>query len=120
MRVAGVLHKRGLFVSMITDKARKVVCLGLNESASQGEWQAAAIAVFQLWRKDGLSDEDLFPPDRPEPEQVGVEIMPFGKFCGWHIHAVPLDYLRWMLANLDNLSPELRNRVTFEVQNRRP
>lgn len=103
---------------MITEKAFKVLRLALSPSAADGEWNAAAIAVVGLWRKDGLTEEDLFPPDRPAPEPVGVEVMPFGKFKGWNLHAVPLDYLKWLIANAENMSQDLRNRVIFEVQTR--
>lgn len=105
---------------MITDKARKVLALALDTSAPEGEWQSAATVFFGLLRKEGVTVETIMQtvPD-PESKPEGCEIMTFGKFKGRNIRSVPLEYLRYAIANFQNLSQEVRNRMIFEVQNRR-
>lgn len=103
---------------MLTDKARKVLALALDASAAEGEWQSAATMFFGLLRKEGVTFETIM-QTVPEPDPQGYEIMTFGKFKGRHIRSVPLEYLRYAIANFQNLSQEVRNRMIFEVQNRR-
>lgn len=103
---------------MITDKARKVLALALDPNAADGEWQAAAKTFVFLLRKSGVTLEILEgKAQAPEPESC--EIMTFGKFRGRHIYTVPIDYLRYAVANFQNLPPAMRNRMIFEVENRR-
>ncbi len=105
-------------MSMITDKARKVVCLGLNECATEGEWQAASAALLLLWRRDGLSDEDLFPVDQALEEPQGLEVMTFGRYKGQMIVAIPTGYLQWLMTKADGVSDALRNRISYELSRR--
>lgn len=100
---------------MITDKARKVLKLALHERTSDEEWQTAAAALVWAWRRAGLTDEDLFPLEEEKPPLI---FMPFGKFKGRPFHTIPINYLHWIYVTLENLSPELRDRINFELQNR--
>lgn len=43
----------------MNDKLRKLLTLALNASASEGEWQAAAIKFVGKLRKDGVNPEDV-------------------------------------------------------------
>lgn len=103
---------------MITDKARKVLQLALHERTSEEEWQAAANALVWSWRRDGLTDEDLFPVDQPPAEQQGQEVMTFGRYKGQLLVAIPTGYLQWLMTKADGVSDALRNRISYELSRR--
>ena len=107
----------------IPDKALKCLNLALNDSAPEGEWNAAAIRFCAILRKNSVGIESFsnspkpaFAYDRPDychkerearkkptkrapkaakAEPVGV--MPFGKFKGQDISSLPDWYLNWCL-----------------------
>ena len=43
------------------------------------------------------------------PLPTSKVVMPFGKYKGWKITDIPIDYIQWALQNMTSLNPSLRN-----------
>lgn len=97
------------------EKTRKILAVALNTAATDGEWNAAAIAFIACLRRAGITVDNMMPPDDQPP---ALDRMPFGRYKGRLFITIPTNYLRWVLENIENLSPELRDRMNFEIQNR--
>lgn len=92
----------------ISEKALKCLNLALNNSAPEGEWNAAAIRFCAILRRDHVCVETLF--ERPEPTskaprqkrttpkpKPAAGTMPFGKFKGQPLSDLPDWYVDWCL-----------------------
>ena len=45
--------------------------------------------------------------------------MPFGKYKGRAIKEVPIDYIQWMLANIQNMTPSLYSALTTRLKSQK-
>ena len=48
-----------------------------------------------------------------------VSKMPFGKYKGRAIKEVPIDYIQWMLANIQNMTPSLYSALTTRLKSQK-
>lgn len=91
-----------------------MVRLALCQSAHDGEWQNAAVAIFRQLRAMRMTP-DLFTwrqqPHQPHRPQRDWPVMPFGKHRGVSIDRVPRDYLEWVLDNCTHISAHLRRSI---------
>lgn len=89
-------------------KHESIIRLALHANTPEGEWQAAAVALFRVMRADGVTPDEvcsvLLAPAVTWPE------MPFGRHKGKRLPEVPLPYLTWLLT-LDNLEVQFKNSV---------
>lgn len=59
----------------------------------------------------------IFPTESPtidSPPRSGIR-MPFGKHKGEMVDDLPLDYIEWLLTNIDNLREELKAELERQV-----
>lgn len=115
----------------IPDKAVKCLNLALNQSATDGEWNAAAIRFCAILRKSGIGIDFLDPPPMPGPapyrprrsptrdkKKPGpITTMPFGKFKGKPFKDLPDWYLNWCIEQ-DFVENPLRAQIDAEIQRR--
>ena len=110
----------------IPDKALKCLNLALNDSAPEGEWNAAAIRFCAILRKSGIDIAAIFPAKKspvprkratwkPEPTKSRIPTMPFGKFKGQAIEDLPDWYLDWCLEQ-EFIKDPLRSEIETENQ----
>jgi|688.fasta_scaffold1963309_1 hypothetical protein len=100
-------------------KAMKLLALALNDSATEGEWQSAAIKAVADMRKAGVPVAYFEATKKPErgfsPSPSGG--MPFGKFKGTAFADLPDWYLEWIKENLELREP-LLSKIAAEVARR--
>jgi hypothetical protein len=100
-------------------KAMKLLALALNDGATEGEWQAAAIKAVADMRKAGVPVAYFEPSKNQErgyrPPSSGG--MPFGKFKGTPFADLPDWYLEWIKENLELREP-LLSKINAEVARR--
>lgn len=53
--------------------------------------------------------------DPPPPEKKGMK-MPFGKYKGQPLEDLPIDYIKWLLENIENLRDDLREELQNQVE----
>ena len=89
----------------------KILTLALHETAIEGEWQAAAVRFISGLRKKRITAESLLSPTAtPKParsKHSSFFVMPFGKYKGQLISAMPDAYLIWLMENADLREPLL-------------
>jgi uncharacterized protein (DUF3820 family) len=115
-------------------KAIKCLTLALNDSAPDGEWNAAAIRFCSILRKNGIGIDFLhIPPPmqdagpsqrqsrngrrREKRKSAPVSGMPFGKFKGQPFRDIPDWYLNWCLDQ-DFIENPLRSQLEAEIERR--
>jgi hypothetical protein len=103
----------------INEKCYKILAIGLNESAPDGEWQSAAIRFFFMLRKNKAEPEHFinltFQPK--ECSNQFFYAMPFGKHKGTNIIDVPDGYIIWIWENMQLREP-LKTAVEKELERR--
>jgi hypothetical protein len=103
----------------ITSKAFKILALGLNQAAPDGEWQSAAVRFFGVLRKQGAAPEQFVAltgnhsVNHPEASYV----MPFGKYKGVPITDVPDGYIVWIWETMQLRDP-LKSAIENELERR--
>jgi hypothetical protein len=108
----------------LTAKEQKLLLLAMDAAAAQGEIENAAVLLLKMLRErygDGhklvkdletqaSTNENRWSPPRPraynpaaKPNSYRASVfrMPFGKHRGKLLSQVPLDYLEWLLANVE-------------------
>lgn len=106
-------------------KAMKCLNLALNEAATEGEWNAAAIRFCAILRKSGVEASSVFEGesgkrksrDHKSNSNDDNPIMPFGKFKGVAICELPDWYLDWCLDQ-DFIKEPLRTKIEEESKTR--
>lgn len=101
----------------------KCLNLALNNSAPEGEWNAAAIRFCAILRSKGMTIESTFgprpkksrkPKAKPSPP---AGTMPFGKFKGHPLADLPDWYIDWLLEQ-DFVTEPLRADIEKEAETR--
>jgi hypothetical protein len=100
-------------------KAMKLLALALNDGATEGEWQAAAIKAVADMRKAGVPVAYFEPAKKQERgfRPTSSSGMPFGKFKGTPFTDLPDWYLEWIKENLELREP-LLSKITAEMARR--
>lgn len=100
-------------------KAMKLLALALNDGATEGEWQSAAIKAVAAMRKAGVPVAYFEVTKKPDqgygPRTPGR--MPFGKFKGASFADLPDWYLEWITENMELREP-LLSKIREEVARR--
>jgi hypothetical protein len=92
---------------MLTELEQKLVRLALDPAAQPGEIQACAIKLVAVWRKRGLTADEIFGVGSALAAQYwapdyGLCTMTFGKHKGKQFKDIPPSYFRWLLVKLKN------------------
>jgi hypothetical protein len=94
------------------------------DSASQfvGAWAEGfkehghlPVEIVGCWFQQGSSTLGRMRLDE-RPGKGNTMILDFGKHKGKPVHRVPKNYLRWMLREIDDLSPQLRTAVEYGLR----
>jgi len=109
----------------VSPKAIKCLNLALNEAATEGEWNAAAIRFCAILRKSGVEASSVFDGESRKRKSQNRKsktadenpIMPFGKFKGVAICELPDWYLDWCLDQ-DFIKEPLRTKIEQESKTR--
>jgi uncharacterized protein (DUF3820 family) len=109
---------------VFTETEEKLIRLGLNEAAHQGESDACAVKLFQSLRRRGVSAEQVI-AHMTESTWAMRDLMAargrvvdFGKYRGKTVGEVPPDYLEWALRECSNLSFNLRRAMQLVLDAR--
>jgi hypothetical protein len=111
--------------SVFTPVEEKLVRLGLDRAAHQGESDACAVKLFRSFRKRGLTAEQLM---RSSAQSIWAarelmaargRVVGFGKYRGKTVGELPLDYIRWALSNYRDMPFNLRRamRTVLDAKN---
>jgi hypothetical protein len=108
-------------VSMnLSDQQKQFVILSLDPAASEGEVANAAIAFFRSLRAQAVDGYELLTQltGAPQSERsiYAGTILPFKKYRGARLDEVPIDYLLWLLDNVDTMSRSLRKAIERFLQ----
>jgi hypothetical protein len=95
------------------DLAEKLMRLAFCPSASQGEWQAAALAYFRVLRARGVTADELremlgIVQEPPEPPPDTAPFLSFGQYRDKTVRWIVLNdpgYAEWILRSVTNLAP---------------
>lgn len=103
----------------IPPKAMKLLALALNDGATEGEWQSAAIKAVADMRKAGVPIAYFETTKKPEQDFSSFSSgkMPFGKFKGVSFNYLPDWYLDWIKKNLELREP-LLSKINNEIARR--
>jgi uncharacterized protein (DUF3820 family) len=99
---------------VFTDVEQKLLTLGLNSAAHQGEVDNAAVMLVRSWRQRGVSAEQVVAAFAQRTfalrqlEAARGYLVNFGKYKGRSVGELPPNYIRWALEECDNLSFNLR------------
>lgn len=96
----------------IPEKAIKCLNLALDQAATDGEWNAAAIMFCAILRKNGIRTDSINMNQHPSHDRP-IGVMPFGKFKGHHFSDLPDWYVDWCL-NQDFIKESLRRSLESE------
>lgn len=105
----------------IPPKAMKLLALALNDGASEGEWQSAAIKAVADMRRAGVpiayfeANKKASHHDHSHDRDAGV--MPFGKFKGAPFSELPEWYMSWILETIELREP-LLSKIRDEMERR--
>ena len=94
----------------LPEKALKLLALALNQGAADGEWHSAAIKAVAEMRRRGVPVaffEITKPNSQPPPTRPDGYKMPFGKFKGQELTALPEWYMEWIRLNMELRDPLL-------------
>jgi uncharacterized protein (DUF3820 family) len=103
--------------SPFTDVEQKLIRLGLDKAAYQGESDACAIKLFRALRKRNATADQIiraFVTSTWEARELAAargRVMTFGKHQGRTIGELPPSYLRWVLEKCKNAPFNLRRAI---------
>lgn len=107
----------------IPPKAMKLLALALNDGASEGEWQSAAIKAVADMRRAGVPiayfETNKKAHHHDTARERDEDVMPFGKFKGSPLSEIPEWYLAWILEAIklrDPLLSKIRNEIERRTQ----
>jgi hypothetical protein len=107
----------GPFAFDYSELEKKLLTLGLNHAASEGEIQNSAVALIRALRSRGIGPEEICrgselpaPPKRPAFDPGAVR-MPWGKHQGKRLREIPPKYLRFVLWKCVNADPDLLDAI---------
>ena len=92
----------------------KLLTLALDRGAYPAEAESAAIMLIRKLRARNASIDEFAKPSYPaviRSVSSNNDIMPFGKYRGKPLAEIPVDYLLWVLANCQNITPKLRRAI---------
>ena len=107
----------------LPEKEKKLLLLGFDPAAKPGEAINAIFALARSWLaryKDGHAlVADLEKGEEQIAQKVvrvnyspyGKVTLGFGKYAGWPLEDIPLDYLEWVLEEFDDLWPSTRRAI---------
>ena len=107
---------------LFTAIEQKLIKLGLDPAAYQGESDACAVKLFRSLRKRGATAEQVIrsfvESSWADKELVAARgyIVNFGCFKGRTVGEVPSDYLSWALKTCDNMSFNLRRAMLIVLR----
>jgi len=88
----------------------KLIRLGLNHDAADGETKNAGSLLLTSLRKRNIRPEDVLilslASQRPAIN-YGEVLMSFGKFKGFRLKEIDPDYLRWIIENCELSAPRI-------------
>jgi hypothetical protein len=96
---------------MLNDVEMKLLCLALDKGAYPSEADNAATMLVRKLRKRNASAEELTGQNADDMILYGKMKMPFGQYKNEMLMNIPTDYLAWVLANCQNITPSLRNAI---------
>src|SRR6516165_10623489 len=99
------------------EKEEKLWRLALDSAATPHEADACGIQLIRSLRKRGVDAEQIL-KNHIRATLAARELMAargyvlsFGQYRGKSVGECPSDYLRWVLANCDNITPNLRRAI---------
>jgi uncharacterized protein (DUF3820 family) len=113
---------RSLPETLFTETEEKLVRLGLNEAAHQGESDNSAVMLFRSLRRRGVDAEQLIASMTQstwamrELSSARGYVMTFGQYKGKTVGQVPRDYIEWALRECRNLSLNLRRAMQIVLK----
>jgi uncharacterized protein (DUF3820 family) len=99
---------------VFTPVEEKLVRLGLDPTAHEGESDVCAIKLFQSLRRRGTTAEQIIGAytratwAARELSAARGYMVSFGKYRGRSVGELPPDYIRWALAKCNNMPFNLR------------
>jgi hypothetical protein len=102
----GFLSEDGIF----TPTETKLLRLGLDPAAHEGEIDNCAVKLVRSWRKRGLTPEQIVASFAQKTQALRDlsaargYVVSFGKYRGRTVGEVPKWYLKWALQNCRDLS----------------
>jgi uncharacterized protein (DUF3820 family) len=105
---------RSLPEVVFTAVEEKLIRLGLDPAAHQGESDVCAVKLFRSLRKRGTNADQLISGFCQSTQAVRElmaargRVMTFGKHRGKTVGEIPLHYLRWALRECDDMPLNLR------------
>jgi uncharacterized protein (DUF3820 family) len=88
----------------------KLIRLGLNHAAADGETKNAGSLLLTSLRKRNVRLEDILhlsPAYQRPAINYGEVLMSFGKFKGFRLKEIDPDYLRWVIENCELSAPRI-------------
>jgi hypothetical protein len=102
-----------------TKVEQKLLWLGLDPAASEGEVDVAGGKLLRSFRKRGLTAEAIIAASAQAMWKARVldsargYVLTFGRYKGKAVGAVPISYLRWVLANCTKAPHNLRRAIAI-------
>lgn len=84
----------------LTATETKLLRLGLDDFAHDGEVRNCAVKLFESLRRRKVRADDLLTQPNPHRMELGEYRMPFGKFRGRKLSEIDPGYLFWCLGNV--------------------
>ena len=97
---------------MLRDKETKLLTLALDKAATDAESSNAAQKLIRMLRKRGATVDDI----TGNTSLARYMTIDFGKYKGWTLESIPLDYLLW-LSKARNISRNLRDSINTVLNN---
>lgn len=97
----------------LSELQRKLIRLALDPAAEPGEIRNCAIKLIALWRKEGMTAEEVFGNDAQAIQQAqtywapdyGLCVLRFGKHKDKEFKDIPPSYFHWLLPELRKKGP---------------
>ncbi len=102
---------------LLDTKAEKLVRLGLDPAAHEGEVSNAGASLMKHWRSRGLRPEDVL--GNGQNAEPKPHVFPFGQYKGCTLDEIDSGYLQWALDTLKKLSPRFRAAIEEELRRRK-